>query len=280
LSAKVESSRISPLLQRSKSAIMGIINTTPDSFSDGGDFFSHSQAVAHGLRLIDEGADILDIGGESTRPGAVQVSLQEELDRVMPVIEQLRADTDIALSIDTYKPQVMQAALAAGVDMVNDINALQAPGASSIVAEDGIPVCLMHMQGKPHSMQLNPSYKNAVDEVIQFFETRVETCLAAGIEKHNIILDPGIGFGKELKHNLLLLKALPEIKQRTACELLIGVSRKSLIDKLFGRAVSERLPASLGMAVQAVLNGVKIVRAHDVQATFDAIRSVEAVRDA
>lgn len=259
---------------------MGIINTTPDSFSDGGEFFSHSHAVAHGLRLIDEGADILDVGGESTRPGAAHVSLQEELDRVMPVIEQLRAATDIALSIDTYKPEVMQAALAAGVDMVNDIKGLQVSGASKIVAEQGVPVCLMHMQGKPDSMQLKPSYKNVVDEVIQFFEARVEACLASGIAKHNIILDPGIGFGKELKHNLLLLKALPEIKQRTACELLIGISRKSLIDKLFGRTVSERLPASLGMAVQAVLNGVKIVRAHDVRATFDAIRSVEAVRDA
>ena len=276
--SSVGSTRIDLLLQRPTVAIMGIVNTTPDSFSDGGQFLSSSRALDHAFKLIDEGADIIDVGGESTRPGAEQVTLQVELDRVMPVVEKLRAESDIVLSVDTYKPEVMHAATDIGVDMVNDVNGLRAEGAIPIVADSKAAACIMHMQGQPKDMQTNPRYQNVVDDVLAFFESRIALCEQASIVKSRLILDPGIGFGKTLDDNLALLKALPIIRRKTACEVMVGVSRKSLIDKLLGRPVAARLPASLGLAVQAALNGAKIIRVHDVQASFDAIRSVEAVR--
>lgn len=258
---------------------MGVINTTPDSFSDGGYFIDSEAALLHGLALVEQGADILDIGGESTRPGAAKVSLQEELDRVIPVIELLNQSTCVPISIDTYKADVMRAAIQAGASMVNDVNGLRGEGAIDVVAECQVPVCLMHMQGSPIDMQNAPIYQSVVDEVTDFFNHRIQACCDAGISKMDIILDPGIGFGKTLQHNLQLLNSINKISQHHGCEMLIGVSRKSLIDMHLGRSVDKRLPASLGLAVQAALNGAKIVRVHDVRETFDAVRMVEAVRN-
>jgi len=256
---------------------MGILNVTPDSFSDGGHFVSADEALNRASTLIEQGADIVDIGGESTRPGADEVSLQQELDRVIPVIERLADETDTPLSIDTYKPAVMKAAIAAGASMVNDVNALREPGAIKCIGELNVPVCIMHMQGTPNSMQREPYYNDVVAEVSAFLSSRIEACVSAGLEQHDLIIDPGIGFGKTLQHNLALLAAIGTLGEQTGCEVLIGVSRKSLIDHLLDRPVDKRLAASIGLAVQAVLNGAKIVRVHDVQATHDAIRSVEAV---
>lgn len=258
---------------------MGVVNTTPDSFSDGGDFLSLDTALSHGLKLVEHGADILDIGGESTRPGAEKIGVQEELDRVIPVIEALVNATDAPISVDTYKTPVMRAAVEAGASMINDVNGLRSDGAVGLVSELGVPVCIMHMQGKPEGMQSSPHYTSVVDEVNDFFTDRIAACIGAGIHNSDIILDPGIGFGKTLKHNLQLLNNIAQIRSQHKCQLLIGVSRKSLIDNQLGRAVGNRLAASLGLAVQAVLNGAKIVRVHDVRDTFDAIRMVEAVRN-
>ena len=256
---------------------MGVINTTPDSFSDGGRFRRVEPAIAHALELIEQGSDILDIGGESTRPGAEKVSVSEELDRVIPLIEALVTRTPIPLSIDTYKPEVMQAAVDAGASMINDVNGLQMDGAVEIAAKTRVPVCIMHMQGNPQSMQAKPSYNSVIAEVGDFFIQRLIATSNAGIPSSDVILDPGIGFGKTLKHNLQLLNGLPHLRLSTGCEFLIGVSRKSLIGKLLGRSVEQRMPASVGLAVQAALNGAKIVRVHDVRETYDAIRAVEAV---
>ena len=256
---------------------MGIINTTPDSFSDGGSFLKAGNAVRHGLAMLAQGADILDVGGESTRPGADKVAAQQELDRVIPVIENLVAETDAPISIDTVKPEVMSAAVSAGASLINDVNGLRAPGAIDVVASSGVPVCIMHMQGQPQTMQEQPQYEDVVSEVIAFFQTQIQACKQAGIKATDIIIDPGIGFGKSLEHNLSLLKAIPRLRSELDSELLIGVSRKSMFAKLLDRDVNKRLPASLGIAVQAVLNGAKIVRVHDVRETVDAIRSVEAV---
>ncbi len=255
---------------------MAIINVTPDSFSDGGNFLQVDLALKHALKLVDEGADILDIGGESTRPGAQKVSLQQELDRVIPVIEKLAKATNVPISIDSYKPQVMQAAVAAGANMINDVQALQFENAVEVAAKLQVPVCLMHMDGKPDTMQNAPSYDNVVEEVVDFLQKRILACEQQGIPKNNILVDPGIGFGKTLQHNLQLLAAIPDLK-RLGTDVLIGVSKKSMIGDLLQRPVDQRMPASLGLAVQSVLNGAKIVRVHDVQATHDAIRSVEAV---
>ena len=256
---------------------MGIINTTPDSFSDGGLYADRDAALRHGLSLVEQGANLLDIGGESTRPGAEVVTEQEEMDRVIPVIERLSQATDIPISIDTHKPAVMRAALAAGAQMVNDVKALSAVGALDVVSEAGVPVCLMHMQGEPSSMQDSPQYVDVVDEVVDYLISRVTAAVAAGIDRSNLIVDPGIGFGKTLTHNLRLLSSIAEIRARVGCPVLIGVSRKSMIDALLGRSVSERVPASIGLATQAALNGAAILRVHDVQATHDAVRSAEAV---
>lgn len=268
-----------PLLSQNKALIMGVINTTPDSFSDGGHFNDVSLAIEHALRLVEQGADILDVGGESTRPGASAVSVAQELDRVLPVIEALNAQTNVPISIDTYKADVMSAAVNAGASMINDVNGLRAEGAIDAAAKAKVPVCIMHMQGEPQTMQITPSYDSVVDEVVSFFKQRLTAATTAGIPHDDIILDPGIGFGKTLKHNLQLLSSVPQLHIDTGCEVLIGVSRKSLIDSLLGRSIDQRLPASLGLAVQSVLNGAKIVRVHDVQQTYDAIRVVEAVRN-
>jgi len=267
------------LLKQDHALIMGVVNTTPDSFSDGGRFNDVDLAIQHALYLEQQGADILDIGGESTRPGADKVGLNQELDRVIPVIEALAAKTNAPISIDTYKPEVMQEAIRAGASMINDINGLRSGNAVAVVAKAGVPVCLMHMQGKPDSMQKKPTYSSVVDEVESFFKERLIATASAGIANQDVILDPGIGFGKTLKHNLQLLNSISQLRSKLGCDVLIGVSRKSLIDKLLGRAVDQRLPASLGLAVQSVINGAKIVRVHDVRETYDAVRAVEAVRN-
>ena len=265
--------------QAKRSLIMGVLNVTPDSFSDGGKFDSLDAAIKQAENLAEEGADILDIGGESTRPGATAVSIQEELDRVIPVIEIIKKELDIAVSVDTSKHQVMSAAVIVGVDMINDVTALTDDNARQTVADSGLPVCLMHMQGKPRAMQENPRYDNVVVDVKNYLNRVADLCEQSNIASENIIIDPGIGFGKTLEHNLKLLAAIPEISA-FGYPVLIGVSRKSLIDQLLNRKVDQRLSASLGLAVQAVLNGADIVRVHDVQETYDAVRAVEAVASA
>lgn len=271
---------ISPLLQRPIAAIMGIINVTPDSFSDGGLHLSVDAAVEHARSLVAQGADILDVGGESTRPGAEPVELQQELDRVIPVVERIRAETDIAISIDTVKPAVMSAAIEAGANMVNDVNGMRSDAAIAAIATHDVTVCIMHMQGAPQNMQSAPHYADVVAEVTGFLKARIAACRKAGMPKEHIVIDPGIGFGKSLEHNLSLLNAVPTFRESIGCEILIGVSRKSMIDHLLVRDVEHRLPASIGLAVQAALNGAKILRVHDVRATYDAIRAVEAVVNA
>ena len=270
--------KLRPLLRRQSAAIMGIVNTTPDSFSDGGQFSNTDSALRYCLELVAQGADILDIGGESTRPGAEQVPLQQELDRVLPVIEKVKSETDTPISIDTYKPKVMQAAVAAGASMINDINGLREQGAIEVVAKMNVPVCIMHMLGAPKTMQDEPRYDNVIDDVIRFLSAQINACQLQGIALDDIVVDPGIGFGKSLEHNLKLLNNISQIREALSCEVLIGVSRKSMIDKMLGRQVDQRLAASIGLAVQSVLNGAKIIRVHDIRQSFDAIRSVEAVQ--
>ncbi|MBX2848513.1 MAG: dihydropteroate synthase [Acidiferrobacterales bacterium] len=267
---------IQTLLQRDQAVIMAVVNTTPDSFSDGGRCLNPYDAVEKALECVEQGADILDIGGESTRPGAAEVSEQEELDRVIPVIERLTNATNVPISIDTYKAQVMRDAVAAGASMINDVKALRGEQALETAVELQVPVCLMHMQGEASSMQDSPSYQNVTEEVADFLRNRIAKCEKLGLSKNSIVIDPGIGFGKTLDHNLQLLAAVPTLKE-IGCEVLIGVSRKSMIDALLNRPVDQRLAASLGLAVQSVLNGAKIVRVHDIRATYDAVRSVEAV---
>ena len=269
--------RVRSLLARKSAAIMGILNVTPDSFSDGGRFNSLDSAIKHARVLREQGADIIDIGGESTRPGAEQLSEQQELDRVIPVIESLAGEISQAISIDTYKPVVMREAVAAGASMINDVNGLRFEGAIETVAELKVPVCVMHMLGQPDNMQISPHYDDVVAHMFDFFTQRINECVSKGIERSDIIIDPGIGFGKTLDHNLQLLAHLSELHHQNNCQLLIGVSRKSLIDKLLNRPVNERMSASIGLAVQAVLNGAKIVRVHDVRESYDAIRAIEAV---
>lgn len=272
--------RLRAIFSGPNALIMGIVNITPDSFSDGGHYFEVESAVDHGQRLIEQGADILDIGGESTRPGAEPVSVEEELERVIPVIERLVAKTETPVSVDSAKPEVMQAALLAGACMVNDVNGLREDGAIEQVRRAHAMACIMHMQGDPQSMQQGPHYTDVVDNVIDYLNERIKACEKVGIHRRDIVIDPGIGFGKNLQHNLSLLKAIGKIKARTKCDVLIGVSRKSMIDGILNRAVDERVSASVGLAVQAVINGAKIVRVHDVAATYDAVRCVEAVQSA
>ena len=256
--------------------VMGIVNVTPDSFSDGGKFFSTEAAVEHGLQLIEQGADILDIGGESTRPNAEPVSEAEELRRVIPVIEQLASRVKIPLSIDTMKPAVARAALQAGASIVNDVAANRKDGEMwRVVAESGAGYVAMHMQGTPAMMQLNPTYSDVVSEVEDFFEERLQSLNASGVSTDQVALDVGIGFGKTLEHNLALLRALNRFT-RFARPLIIGVSRKSFIKKLLGTDTAA-LPASLACASLAVENGAKIIRAHDVAETVNAIRMTEAI---
>ena len=252
-------------------SVMGVINVTPDSFSDGGKFLAPGEALRQAGKMVVAGAEILDIGGESTRPGAEPVGEQEELDRVIPIIEAIAADFDVAVSIDTSKPGVMRAAVAAGAAMINDVCALQADGALAAAAELQQPVCLMHMQGQPSSMQVQPQYDSVVDEVTQFLASRVTQCVEAGLGKELLVVDPGFGFGKTPAHNVELLANLRQL-QRIGCPVLIGVSRKSTLGVITGREVDDLLPASIAAAVVAVMQGAQIVRAHDVAETVDALR--------
>jgi len=254
---------------------MGVVNITPDSFSDGGLHAETKAAVAHARRLIDEGADILDIGGESTRPGAAPVSLEEERWRVLPVLEQLAAD-NVPVSVDTRKPALMREAVAAGAAMVNDVTALSTPGAIDAVVKAPVAVCLMHMQGDPGTMQANPSYHDVVHEVRSYLAGRVAAAEAAGIARDRLVVDPGFGFGKTVEHNLTLLSALAEFRA-LGVALLAGLSRKAMLGKLTGREPLERVHASVAAALLAVQNGAQIVRVHDVAATRDALAVWQAV---
>ena len=255
--------------------IMGIVNVTPDSFSDGGRHFDAAQAVAHARQLVEAGADILDIGGESSRPGAQPVSEEEELRRIVPVVEAL-AELRVPLSIDTVKPQVMRRTIAAGASLINDIAALQAPGALRAVADSGAAVCLMHMQGEPRTMQGDPRYGDVVAEVHDFLAQRVAVAQAAGIGRERIVVDPGFGFGKRLEHNLALLRALARFGDLGA-GVLAGLSRKSMLGEITGRKVGLRETASATAALLAARNGARILRVHDVAATRDALAVWAAV---
>lgn len=263
-------------LSLQRPAVMGILNTTPDSFSDGGRFTALSGALRHAERMAEEGAAIVDVGGESTRPGASAVSEQEEMDRVVPVIEAIRASLDIPVSVDTSKPAVMRAAVAAGAELINDVRALQIDGALEAASDLQKPVCLMHMKGQPRTMQEDPRYDDVVAEVTQFLRERMAQCTRAGLGEELIVLDPGFGFGKTPADNIELLANLRQLLD-VGRPLLVGVSRKSTLGVITRREVDERLPASLAAAVMAVDRGASIIRAHDVAETVDALRIADAV---
>ena len=251
--------------------VMGILNVTPDSFSDGGRFVALEAALRQAERMVADGAAILDIGGESTRPGAGAVGSDEELARVIPVIERLHAEFAVPLSIDTSKPEVMRAAVAAGAVLINDVNALGAPGAVETAAALGVAVCLMHMQGEPRTMQAAPQYDDVVADIIFYLDQRVTACAAAGIGRDRLLLDPGFGFGKTLAHNLELLARLGEFGT-LELPLLVGLSRKSMLGSVTGRPVEQRMPASVAAALMAVERGARVVRVHDVGPTVDAVK--------
>jgi len=266
-------------LDLSQPVVMGVLNVTPDSFSDGARFATAAAAVAHGVRLAAEGAAIIDVGGESTRPGAESVTVAEELRRVLPVIEGLRQatrDSGVVLSVDTSKPEVMRAAAGAGAGFINDVRALREPGALEAAAATGCALCLMHMQGDPGTMQLAPHYLDVVVEVRAFLSDRVAACRRAGIESARLTVDPGFGFGKNVEHNLTLLRHLPELVA-DGHPVLIGLSRKSTVGKLTGREAGDRVHGSVALAVIAALKGARIIRAHDVAATVDALKITAAV---
>jgi dihydropteroate synthase len=265
------------VLRLDRARVMGIVNVTPDSFSDGGQHDSAEAAVAHGLKLVEEGADLLDIGGESTRPGSEPVPLEEELRRVLPVIEQLAARTTVPISIDTFKPAVMRAAVAAGAGMINDIHALRQPGALEAAADTGVPVVLMHMQGEPGSMQADPQYDDVVAEVHSFLVQRLFAAEMAGIAKKNLVIDLGFGFGKRVDHNMTLL-ARSERFLELGVPMLAGLSRKRTLGELTGRELpADRVAASVAAHLVAVQRGARIVRVHDVAATVDALKVWAAV---
>ena len=259
-----------------KPLVMGVLNVTPDSFSDGGQHASVTSAFDHAQQMINEGAAIIDVGGESTRPGASPVSTQQELDRVIPVIEKIAANLDCVISLDSSCPQVMQAAAQAGASLLNDVRAFQREGALQVAAKTGLPVCLMHMRGEPKTMQQQPHYDSVVDEVQAFLLARVEACLSAGIERNKIIIDPGFGFGKTLDHNLQLLESLAQLKE-LGLPLLVGMSRKSMIGAILNNETSERLYGGLALAAIAVGQGANIIRTHDVGPTSDAVAVAYAV---
>ena len=265
-------------LDLSTPRVMGILNVTPDSFSDGGLFTNVDSALRQASSMLEEGASILDIGGESTRPGAQPVSEQQELDRVIPVIEAINKELDVIISIDTSKAVVMREAIKAGAHFVNDVYALRGEHAEQTVAELNVPVCLMHMQGEPRTMQTEPVYQDVVAEVLQFLQERANACMAAGISPQQIILDPGFGFGKTLQHNLALFRALPEFI-KTGMPVLVGVSRKSMIGSILDLPVDKRLHGSTALASLAVWLGASIIRVHDVGPTYQAIQMVMAVRN-
>ena len=257
--------------------VMGILNVTPDSFIDGGKYLVPAQATEHARQMMLDGADIIDVGGESTRPGAAVISVEEELRRVIPVIKAIRAESSIPISIDTSTPEVMRQAALMGVDLINDVRALGRPGALAAAAATGLPVCLTHMQGDPQTMQLEPTYANLLVEICGFFEARILACEAAGIPKAKIILDPGFGFGKTVEHNLQLINRLEEFMM-FGCPLLVGLSRKSTIGVVLGDPTVDRLQGSIAGALLAYMNGASLLRVHDVAETVQALRVVKAIQ--
>ncbi len=257
---------------------MGVINTTADSFSDGGQFDTSENAFRYAQKLIADGVDILDVGGESTRPGSRNVDLHEELERTIPLIKSIREISDVPISIDTNKPGVMQQAVAAGATLINSITALQSENSLELAAELDVSVCLMHMQGRPETMQKNPTYTDVVVEVMEFLQKRIDAAVKAGIKQANIIVDPGFGFGKTLQHNLLLLKSLSRFKS-LGVPVLVGMSRKSMIGDLLEKPVDQRLYGSISCAVIAAMAGADIIRVHDVPQTLDAIAMVNAINE-
>jgi len=267
------------VLDLSRPRVMGILNCTPDSFSDGGVFFARDAALARARAMVAEGADLIDVGGESTRPGALPVSAAEEIERVVPVVERLVREVDVPVSIDTSKPEVMRAACAAGASFINDVRALQAEGALAAAASLNVPVCLMHMQGEPRTMQQQPRYTDVVAEVRAFLRARAEAAIAAGVARAAVVIDPGFGFGKTAEHNVALLRGLRELAA-SGCPVLAGLSRKSMIGQLLGLPVERRLHASVALALMAVQNGASIVRVHDVGPTVEALRMYHAVNEA
>ncbi len=263
-------------LDLSRPQVMGILNVTPDSFSDGGRFVSAPSAFEQAARMVEEGATLIDVGGESTRPGTAAVSEQEELDRVIPVIERLRRELDVVISVDTSTAAVITESTRAGAHFINDVRALQRPGALDAAAKSGLPVCLMHMQGEPDTMQNNPLYGDVLADVTGFLRRRMAVCEKAGIDRQQMLVDPGFGFGKTLAHNLRLMNRLDALAE-LGVPMLVGVSRKSMIGSVLDRPVDQRLFGSLALAVIAVQKGARIIRAHDVAATVDAVRMAHAV---
>ncbi|PPI84229.1 dihydropteroate synthase [Marinobacter maroccanus] len=266
-------------LDMSRCHVMGVLNVTPDSFSDGGQFNRPDAALVRARQMVADGATFIDIGGESTRPGATPVSVQEELDRVCPVVEAAASELDAVISVDTSAPEVMAETAKLGAGLINDVRALQREGAPEAVALAGLPVCIMHIQGEPDTMQDRPEYRNVRREVSAFLAERIRVAEFAGIRPENILLDPGFGFGKSLEHNLQLLASLEQM-HILGHPLLVGVSRKSMLGHITGRDVNERLPASLAAATIAAMKGASIIRVHDVRETVDAVRVVAAVKEA
>ncbi len=266
-------------LDMSRCHVMGILNVTPDSFSDGGQFNRPDAALARARQMVADGATFIDIGGESTRPGATPVSVQEELDRVCPVVEAAARELDAVISVDTSAPEVMAETAKLGAGLINDVRALQRDGAPEVAAQASIPVCIMHIQGEPDTMQDRPEYRNVRREVSAFLTERMRVAELVGIRPENILLDPGFGFGKSLEHNLQLLACLEQM-HILGHPLLVGVSRKSMLGHITGRDVNERLPASVAAATIAAMKGASIIRVHDVRETVDAVRVVAAVKEA
>ena len=266
-------------LDLSRCHVMGILNVTPDSFSDGGRFNSRESALVRARQMVSDGASFIDVGGESTRPGASEVSTQEELDRVCPVVEAIAKELDTVISVDTSNPVVMAETARLGAGLINDVRALQREGAPDVAAKAGIPVCIMHIQGEPDTMQDDPRYRNVRREVSSFLTERMRVAEQAGIRADNIILDPGFGFGKSVEHNYQLLATLEQL-HILGHPLLVGVSRKSMLGAVTGRDVNERLPASLAAATISAMKGASILRVHDVRETVDAVRIVTAVKEA
>jgi dihydropteroate synthase len=264
------------VLDLAQPKVMGVLNVTPDSFSDGGRYAGLDAALARAERMVEEGAAVVDVGGESTRPGASPVSVEEEIRRVVPVVERLVSRLTVPVSVDTSKPEVMRAAVEAGAQMINDVRALRLPGALAAAAASGAAVCLMHMRGEPDTMQSGPAYTDVIAEVRGFLETRVAACLSAGIARQRLCIDPGIGFGKLPEHNLALLAGLADIGE-PSLPIVVGVSRKSLVGMITGRPPAERLAGSVAFAALAVARGARMVRAHDVAATVDAVKVAAAL---
>lgn len=263
-------------LDLSRTQVMGILNITPDSFSDGGRYTRRDAALAHVEQMLAAGATLIDIGGESTRPGAALVGVQEEVDRVVPMVEAIKARFDTVVSIDTSTPEVISGSASVGAGLINDIRALCRPGAMQAAVDSGLAVCLMHMQGEPQTMQQAPQYESVLGQVNSFLEQRVQACLDAGIDRAKLVLDPGFGFGKSLQHNLELFAAMQHLRPLDL-PILVGVSRKSMIGQTLDRPVDQRLAGGLALAVLAVIKGARIIRVHDVAETVDAVRMAEAV---